>query len=53
MSGFSFDGIPTTIALSAPELPEIVPMLYHVGCRVRPARFPASNQEIASLKRFI
>ena len=41
ISGFSFDGIPTTIALSAPELPEIVPMLYHGSCRVRKTRLPA------------
>jgi len=39
--GFLFDGIPTTIALSAPELPEIVPMLYHGSSRVRRTRLPA------------
>jgi hypothetical protein len=41
IGGFSFDGIPTTIALSAPELPEIVSMIYHGSCRIRRTRLTA------------
>lgn len=41
IGGFSFDGIPTSIALRAPELPELIPMLYHGSCRVRRTRLAA------------
>jgi len=41
VGGFGFDAIPTTVAFSAPELPEIIPMLYHGSCRIRRIRLEA------------
>jgi hypothetical protein len=41
VGGFSFDSLPTTLALNAPDLPEIIPMLYHGSCRIRRIRLMA------------
>ena len=46
IGGFSFDGIPTSIALSAPELPELIPMLYHGSCRVRRTRLEIGRAHV-------
>ena len=35
VGGFSFDPLPVTLILNTPDLPAIIPMLYHGSCRVR------------------